>query len=130
MFQLNIRLLFTFPLLVVTDGFVSGPGLALRYRSAARHQVTPPVSSRSISQLSMSSVVSSNQDLLPGISAISESNEELLEKLESLRDQPYFRLYSVDILASCEYLPQELFECYSSSCEIYPVDEEEVSCWL
>jgi len=32
----------------------------------------------------------------------------------------------VDMLASCEYMPQELFECYSETCEIYPVDEEEV----
>ncbi len=27
------------------------------------------------------------------------------------------------MLASCEYIPQELFECYSETCEIYPVDE-------
>ena len=27
------------------------------------------------------------------------------------------------MLASCEYIPQELFECYSQTCEIYPVDE-------
>eukprot|EP00986_Skeletonema_menzelii_P004433 scaffold1493_cov147-Skeletonema_menzelii.AAC.6 len=30
------------------------------------------------------------------------------------------------MLASCEYLPQELFECYTESCEIYPVDDDEV----
>lgn len=30
------------------------------------------------------------------------------------------------MLASCEYVPQELFECYTESCEIYPVDDEEV----
>lgn len=30
------------------------------------------------------------------------------------------------MLGSCEYMPQELFECYSQSCEIYPVDEDEV----
>jgi len=30
------------------------------------------------------------------------------------------------MLASCGYLPQELFECYTESCEIYPVDDEEV----
>ena len=46
--------------------------------------------------------------------------------LEVVREQPYFRLYSVDILASCEYLPQELFECYTESCEIYPAEEGEV----
>ena len=30
------------------------------------------------------------------------------------------------MLASCEYLPQELGECVSESCEVYPIDEEEV----
>ena len=30
------------------------------------------------------------------------------------------------MLGSCEYMPQELFECYSQSCEIYPVDEEDI----
>ena len=44
--------------------------------------------------------------------------------------RPFFRLYSVDILASCEYMPQELFECYSESCEIYPVDDDEVGYML
>jgi hypothetical protein len=84
---------------------------------------------RSSSVLSMSSgtLVSSNEELLPGIAAIDAANDNLFEKLDALRDKPYFRLYSVDILASCEYIPQELFECYSQSCEIYPVDEEEVS---
>ena len=27
------------------------------------------------------------------------------------------------MFASCEYILQELFECYSETCEIYPVDE-------
>ena len=72
------------------------------------------------------STVSSNGELLPGIEAIDAMNPELLAKLESLREQPYFRLYSVDMLASCEYMPQELFECYSETCEVYPVDDEAV----
>jgi hypothetical protein len=75
------------------------------------------------------SAVSTNTELLPGIDAIMEQNEELWEMLDELRDKPYFRLYSIDMLASCEYMPQELFECYSETCEIYPVDEEEVSPW-
>jgi len=66
------------------------------------------------------------ETLLPGISAINTYNEELDDMLTSLREQPYFRLYSVDMLGSCEYMPQELFECYSSTCEIYPVDDDEV----
>jgi hypothetical protein len=70
--------------------------------------------------------LSSNEDLLPGISAIRSANSDLHRMLEVVREQPYFRLYSVDILASCEYLPQELFECYTESCEIYPAEEGEV----
>jgi len=65
-------------------------------------------------------------ELTPGINVINELNEDLEPKLNLLRDQNYFRLYSVDMLGSCEYMPQELFECYSETCEIYPIDEEEV----
>jgi hypothetical protein len=71
--------------------------------------------------------VSVNEDLKPGIAAIDAANDKISEELEILRSSPYFRLYSVDILASCEYMPQELFECYSETCEIYPIDDEEVS---
>lgn len=76
---------------------------------------------------SLSLSVSSNEDLLPGISALNEANDKVYEQLENLRQTPYFNLYSVDILASCEYMPQELFECYSETCEVYPVDDEDVS---
>jgi Endoplasmic Reticulum Oxidoreductin 1 (ERO1) len=76
--------------------------------------------------LSMTAI-SNNPDLQPGIDAIDAANPALFEKLSRLREDAYFRLYSVDILASCEYMPQELFECYSETCEIYPVDEDEVS---
>lgn len=81
---------------------------------------------RRVATTSIGSTISSNNDMLPGIQAINTANTGLLEKLEQLKQNPYFRLYSVDILASCEYLPQELFECYSETCEIYPVDEDEV----
>jgi len=66
------------------------------------------------------------EELTPGIDAINSLNEDLVPMLNTLRDQPYFRLYSVDMLGSCEYMPQELFECYAETCEIYPVDEDEV----
>jgi len=72
------------------------------------------------------SVLTENKELEAGITAIQNSNKNLLAMLENLREKPFFRLYSIDILASCEYMPQELFECYSESCEIYPVEEEEV----
>lgn len=69
----------------------------------------------------------STEELTPGIIAIGSMNGELEPLLDNLREQPYLRLYSVDMLGSCEYMPQELFECYSETCEIYPIDEEEVS---
>lgn len=78
------------------------------------------------SSTSSLSAISSNEELLPGIEAINGAVDELHEKLEAIRNQPYFRLYSVDILASCEYMPQEIFECYSETCEIYPINEEEI----
>lgn len=66
------------------------------------------------------------EELRPGIDAINSRNSDLEPLLDNLRESPYFRMYSVDMLGSCEYMPQELFECYSETCEIYPVDEEEV----
>lgn len=75
---------------------------------------------------SSASAISSNEDLLPAIAAIDKMNADLLAKLGPLRELPYFRLYSVDMLGSCEYMPQELFECYSRTCEVYPVDDESV----
>jgi Endoplasmic Reticulum Oxidoreductin 1 (ERO1) len=71
--------------------------------------------------------LSNNEELLPGITAINESNDDLNSKLSKLCDHLFFRLFSIDILASCEYMPQELFECYTETCEIYPEDEEAVS---
>jgi len=58
--------------------------------------------------------------------AIDAENHQLFELLCKLKEQAYFRLYSADMLGSCEYLPQELKECYSETCEIYPVDEDKV----
>ena len=74
--------------------------------------------------LSLSSTQDSSSDLLePGIKVIQRHNPALNEALSKLKNIAYFRYYSVDMLASCEYIPQELFECYSQTCEIYPVDE-------
>ena len=70
--------------------------------------------------------MATNEELTPGISAIDASNVRLKDMLDGLRDKDSFRLYSCDMLGSCEYMPQELFECYSESCEIYPVDDEEI----
>ena len=67
-----------------------------------------------------------DESLSDGILAIDSAMPTLSPLLAELRSLPYFRLYSCDMLASCEYLPQELFECYTESCEIYPVDDDEV----
>ncbi len=75
---------------------------------------------------STSALASSNGDLAPGISVIDNANDAIFGYMGSLQDSPYFRLFCVDILASCEYMPQELFECYSETCEVYPVDDDEV----
>lgn len=64
--------------------------------------------------------------MAPGISVIDEANEAIGGYMENVQDSHYFRLFCVDILASCEYMPQELFECYSETCEVYPVDDDEV----
>jgi len=88
------------------------------------HVVNRPSRFLSRGASALSSTISNDDDLLPGISAIQEANDQLSEELGSLRNSPYFRLYCVDILASCEYMPQELFECYTESCEIYPIDDD------
>lgn len=112
---------FTLQLLLVattTDAFAS-PKI-----SAARAPFGLVPSHPRCLKLSGTAAISSNEDLLPGIEAIDSMNPKLLENLGNLRLKPYFRLFSVDMLASCEYIPQELFECYSETCEVYPVDDE------
>jgi len=81
-------------------------------------------------RLGLSSSVSANEELQAGILAIDNANEQIMSQLGTVIDAVNLRLFSVDILASCEYMPQELFECYSETCEIYPVDEEEVRSFL
>lgn len=128
--------------------FAQRSGSKARYGQASRWQQPalsassiPPVPSSARDSLTCTSAASTRRgtallasvtpqyaaDLVPGIDAINSQNAELYDQLNTLRARPFFRLYSVDILASCEYIPQELFECYSESCEIYPVDDDEVS---
>ena len=110
----------------LVDAFATlRPVSSLQRQRQHHHRTTHvPVVSKSSSS---ATIESSNEDVLPGIAEIDKANDALYEQLQALRDQPYFRYYSVDILASCEYMPQELFECYTESCEIYPEDESEVS---
>ena len=103
--------------LVVADAFLQQPSSSWSHQRERNLKCSFP----------LRAVISSNPELQPGIDAIDNANPVLFNTLSRLRDDAYFRLYSVDILASCEYIPQELFECYSETCEIYPVDEDEVS---
>ena len=59
-----------------------------------------------------------------GLAAIEEHNEDLLDVVDELRQQPYFRYVSVNLLNGCNYFPQQEDECDSRSCELYPVDDE------
>lgn len=86
----------------------------------------PLPSSSHLTTLTASVASLHDESLAPGIQAIDAALPTLAPLLAELRSLPYFRLYSCDMLASCEYVPQELFECYTESCEIYPVDEDEV----
>ena len=110
--------------LLLVGSFAPPRPILLQKQPQLRPVTFVPVAGKSTSS---ATIESSNEDLLPGIAEIDKANNELFERLEALRNQPYFRYYSVDILASCEYIPQELFECYTESCEIYPEDESEVS---
>jgi len=64
--------------------------------------------------------------LVPGMSLIDDVNGVISQQMGNLQQSTYFRLFCVDILASCEYMPQELFECYAETCEVYPVDDDDV----
>jgi hypothetical protein len=111
--------------------FVTQPDYRATFSRArySRSQSLPKCQSASVTTGTFlySSAVSANEDLLPGIALIDEANDVIAEQMHNLRQTPYFRLFCVDILASCEYMPQELFECYSETCEVYPVDDDAVS---
>ncbi|KAL3778717.1 hypothetical protein ACHAW5_006114 [Stephanodiscus triporus] len=79
-----------------------------------------------VGRIAASAATLHDESLAPGIVAIDAALPSLSPLLAELRSLPYFRLFSVDMLASCEYLPQELFECYTESCEIYPADDGDV----
>ena len=50
----------------------------------------------------------------------------MLELADTVRSTPFFRLYSVDMLASCAYFVQDIEACGLESCECFPVDERSV----
>eukprot|EP00934_Nitzschia_sp_Nitz4_P000887 Nitzschia sp. Nitz4//scaffold288_size23661//22263//23444//NITZ4_008473-RA/size23661-processed-gene-0.47-mRNA-1//-1//CDS//3329545809//887//frame0 len=79
-----------------------------------------------MSEQSSTSAHSMVSNASEGAAAINAANEDLLSYLQTLRTFPDFSLFSIDILASCEYMPQELQECYTRMCEVYPVDDDQV----
>jgi hypothetical protein len=123
---MKINYCLSLALVVGVQGFFTPAPVFRHHHHGGASLRQPTKNPRSVLSMNSGTLISSNEELLPGIAAIDAANDNLFDKLDALRDKPYFRLYSVDILASCEYIPQELFECYSQSCEIYPVDEEEV----
>jgi hypothetical protein len=48
-----------------------------------------------------------------GLAAIDEYSSDLLEIVDELRQQPFFRYYSVNLLNGCNYFPQQEDECDS-----------------
>ena len=64
--------------------------------------------------------------LLEAVSAIDKETPQMLELADTVRSTPFFRLYSVDMLASCAYFVQDIEACGLESCECFPVDERSV----
>jgi hypothetical protein len=109
-----------------STAFLSAPSSPLATQpSHSRHTGHPnPNVPRHVTSLSATSAALHDETLAAGIAAIDSALPTLSPLFASLRSLPHFSLYSVDMLASCEYLPQDLFECYTESCEIYPVDDD------
>lgn len=61
--------------------------------------------------------------LLEGAKAVRAHNAQALPLLQDLRARTFFRLYSVDLLASCSYMPSEEVPCELGACEVDPAEE-------
>mmetsp|Transcript_17147 Transcript_17147/g.25204 ORF Transcript_17147/g.25204 Transcript_17147/m.25204 type:complete len:430 (+) Transcript_17147:122-1411(+) len=53
-----------------------------------------------------------------GVSQIRNNHSRLLPHLEHIRKQEFFRLFAVDLLSSCTYMPTEDSPCEMDKCEI------------
>eukprot|EP00577_Skeletonema_sp_RCC1716_P012502 CAMPEP_0113416484 /NCGR_PEP_ID=MMETSP0013_2-20120614/25139_1 /TAXON_ID=2843 ORGANISM="Skeletonema costatum, Strain 1716" /NCGR_SAMPLE_ID=MMETSP0013_2 /ASSEMBLY_ACC=CAM_ASM_000158 /LENGTH=408 /DNA_ID=CAMNT_0000303539 /DNA_START=52 /DNA_END=1275 /DNA_ORIENTATION=+ /assembly_acc=CAM_ASM_000158 len=116
------------PSLTPANAFFAPPTSSafITTQPSSSHQSTHAAFRVSSTFLKASTTPLHDESLSPGITAIDTSLPSLSPLFSSLRSLPFFRLYSCDMLASCEYIPQELFECYTESCEIYPIDDDEV----
>ena len=62
--------------------------------------------------------------LTEGIDAVrSQNTDVLLPLLSQIRRRPFFRVFAVDLLASCSYTPTHEEPCMLDACEIEPTDE-------
>ena len=62
--------------------------------------------------------------LTEGIEAVrSQNTDVLLPLLSQIRSRPFFRVFAVDLLASCSYTPTHEEPCMLDACEIEPTDE-------
>lgn len=60
--------------------------------------------------------------VLEGAAVVAQYTGELEPHFNGLRRRPFFRYYSVDLMASCSYLPQVESPCELDACEIEPTD--------
>lgn len=97
-----------------------------RVRLKQGASLSTPLPLSPLAASSQSFISEQSSYLLPAVKLVGEHNPSLEPILCALRKVPYFRFYSVDVLGSCEHLPQESIECYTESCEIYPVEPEDV----
>lgn len=102
------------------------PSTTTHGQTLSKNPITLSTTTATATTLRASAAPLHDESLAPGIAAIDSAIPSLAPLLSELRNLPYFRMYSCDMLASCEYIPQDLFECYTESCEIYPVDDDEV----
>lgn len=58
-----------------------------------------------------------------GVGQIRQNHQRLLPHLEHIRKQEFFRLFAVDLLSSCTYMPTQDSPCEMDKCEIECSDQ-------
>ena len=94
-------------------------------RGRALAAVPPPAHSRSDrATLAATPVDAAIENSIPElaevIAALGAADLGVLSELEDLRSQKFFALYSIDMLANCAYLKDQLDECEFDACEVLP----------
>ncbi|KAG8470208.1 hypothetical protein KFE25_008629 [Diacronema lutheri] len=109
-------------------------GPATHGRRSVRHRGAQPVASATepidaiapVFWFSGFSKSSRAKEFDRGVDAINRQVDGAIEMLNEITSEPFFSLYSVDMLASCAYLLQDVDECNLQSCECLPCDDEDV----